>query len=222
MGKAFNLDKNSKCGQCKNPIKEGDIFTIIYADDGSGKIEHLLCDNCEVDDMIQEYRDTGIVSSKLSMEAALAHYHLTESSDPSMSRIREDCRHFFLKYKKDLLEVAEGSKKIGDAIKRFEEKHWLPYIKKYWNDATMRGHEAKIGDMKVMMWGSAGRVLITLEKGNHDLTMIFLDEESQTTPNGGQQGIHAPVSVALDMIEAATNATKIKFKVEKKVKLAGT
>ncbi len=221
MGKAYTLDKKAKCGQCKNPIKEGDIFTIIYADDGSGKIEHLLCDNCEVDDMIQEYRNTGIVSSKLSMEAAMAEVHLVEFKGDSLHRLRADARHFLLKYKKDLLELVEGNKKIGDAIQKFEEKHWLPYIKKYWNDATMRGHEAKIGDMKAMMWGSAGRVLITLEKGKYDLTMIFSDYEGQTTPNGGQQGIHAPVSIALDMIETATKAEKIKFEVEEKVKLAG-
>lgn len=223
MGKAYTLDKKAKCGQCKNPIKEGDIFTIIYADDGSGKIEQLLCDNCEVDDEIQEYRNTGIVTSKLSMEAALADCRFNDpySRDPDLSTLRDDARRYYLKYKKDLLEIAEGSKKIGDAIQKFEVKHWLPYIKKYWNDASMRGHEAKIGDMKVMMWGSAGRVLITLQKGKHDVTMIFSDYEKQTTPNGGQQGIDAPVSVALDMIETATNETKIKFEVEEKVKLAG-
>jgi len=220
MGKAYTLDKKAKCGGCKNPIREGDLFTIIYADDGSGKIEHLLCDNCEVDDMIQEYRDTGIVSSKLSTEAAMANYHFTEG-DPTMAHLREEARHFFLKYKKDLLEVATGSKKIEKAIHDFEVKHWLPYVKKYWNDATMRGHEAKIGNMKVMMWGSAGRVLITLDNGKHDVTMIFTDYEKQITPNGGQQGIHAPVGVAVEMIETATKVDKIKFKVEQKVKLAG-
>jgi hypothetical protein len=221
MGKAYTLDKKAKCGGCKNPIREGDLFTIIYADDGSGKIEHLLCDNCEVDDRIQEYRDNGIVSSKLATEAAMAHYYLNESNDPNLYHLREEARHYYLKYKKDLLEIAEGNKKIGSAITEFEKKHWLPYIKKYWNDASMRGHEAKIDGMKVMMWGSAGRVLITIQKGEHDVTMIFSDYEKQTTPNGGQQGINAPVSVALDMIEAATKVNKIKFKVEKKVRLAG-
>lgn len=70
MGKAYTLEKNSKCGQCKSKISEGDLFTIIYEDDDSGKIKHLLCDNCDVDDNIQIYRDSGDISSHLSLEAA--------------------------------------------------------------------------------------------------------------------------------------------------------
>lgn len=159
MGKAYTLVKNSKCGQCKKKIAEGDIFTIIYEDDNSGNIKHLLCDGCEVDDRIQGYRDTGEVTSHLSLEAAMASYHYTEGHD--MSCIREDVQHFYKKYKKDLLEIAAGTDRIHDVIRAFEEKHWLPYLKKYWNDTDQRGHEAKVGDIKLMLWGCAGRVLIT-------------------------------------------------------------
>ena len=218
MGKAYTLAKGSKCGQCKNKIVEGDIFTIIYEDDDSGKIKHLLCDNCEVDDRIQEYRYTGEVSSHLSLEASMASYHYAEGHD--MSRLRADVRHFYTKYKKDLLEIAEGSKEIHKVIRQFEEKHWLPYIKKYWNDTDLRGHEAKVGKIKVMLWGCAGRVLITAER-NADITMIFSDEKSQKTANGGQQGIHGSHKAVLEILQELVDADKIKFKPNKDVRMAG-
>lgn len=217
MGKAYTLPKNIKCGECKSPINEGDIFTIIYEDDDSENIKHLLCDNCEVDDEIQHYRETGDVSSYLSLKASMAKCH--EGHD--VSRLRADCRHFFIKYKNDLMEIAAGSEKIEEVIHAFENKHWLPYLKKYWNDTDQRGHEAKVGQIKVMMWGSAGRVLITIERDKTDITMIFTDEESQVTANGGQQGIHGPQKVVQEILQELVNVDKIKFKARSSVHWQG-
>lgn len=221
MGKAFELPKNAKCGDCKDKIKEGDIYTIIYEDNDSGKIKYLQCDKCEVDDSIQHYRKTGEISSHLSLEAAMADYHYTEGGSNSMDRLRDDCRRFFIKYKKDLMEIAAGSNKIQGVIRAFENKHWLPYLKKYYNDTNQRGHEAKIGDIKVMLWGCAGRVLVTAERGDNDITMIFTDEKSQTTANGGQQGIHGSQEAAQEILQALVDTDKIKFKAKKSVIMAG-
>jgi len=218
MGKAFELPKDATCGECKAKINASDLFTIIYEDDNSGKIKHLQCDDCEVDDEIQHYRKTGDVSSHLSMEASMAH-HYTQGG--SMDRLRADCRHFYTKYKKDLMEIAAGNNKIQDAIRDFENKHWLPYLKKYWNDTNLRGHEAKVGKIKVMMWGCAGRVLITAERDNTDITMIFTDEKSQITANGGQQGIHGSHKAVLEILNKLSEIDKIKFKPADKVTLAG-
>lgn len=219
MGKAFELPKNSKCGDCKAKINEGDIYTIIYEDDDSGKIKHLQCDKCEVDDEIAHYRKTGEISSHLSLKASVAKYHYTEGHD--MSRLREDVQHFYKKYEKDLLEIAVGNDKIQQVIRTFEAKHWLPCLKQYWNDTNQRGHEAKVGKTKVMMWGCAGRVLITAERDDNDITMIFTDEKSQVTPNGGQQGIHGPQKAAQEILQELVDVERIKFKVSKSVTMAG-
>jgi hypothetical protein len=219
VGKAFSLKAGSKCGECNQPIHEGDLYTIIYEDDDSGKIKQLQCDNCEVDDNIAHYRKTGEISSHLSLEASMANYHYTEGHD--MSRLREDVQHFYAKYKKDLLEIAEGSEKIHTVIREFENKHWLPYLKKYWNNTDQRGHEAKVGKIKLMLWGCAGRVLITAERGTDDITMIFTDEKSQVTANGGQQGIHGSQQAAMEVLQELVNADKIKFKHNNNVKMAG-
>lgn len=220
MGRAFELPKNAKCGECKSKINEGDLYTIIYEDDGSGTIKYLQCDNCEVDDRIQAYRTTGLVSTSLSTEAAMAKYHLTEG-DSKMAHLREEARHFFLKYKKDLLEIAQGSDQIHEMIRAFEAKHWLGYIKEYWNNTDQRGHEAKVDGIKVMMWGCAGRVLITVQEGEESITMIFTDEESQKKPNGGQQGIDCSQQKAKELLTAVTHVEKINFKSDKNVRMAG-
>lgn len=228
MSKAFELKPTSKCGICKNLIKEGDIFRIIYKDDDSGKIKHLICDNCEVDDCIQAYRDTKHVDSHLSLQACMAQYYFEQ--DAKLSGLRADARHFFLKYKKDLLEIADGTDKIKKLIQEFEEKHWLPYLKKYWNDTDLRGHEAKVKTTKLtrgintidlLMWGCAGRVLITIKCNDQSLTMIFTDGKSQITPNGGQQGIEGKVNFIINMMEVLVEVKEIKFQPESSVKLAG-
>jgi len=221
MGRAFSLKADSKCGECNQPIHEGDIYTIIYEDDNSGKIKCLQCDKCEVDDEIAYYRKTGEISSHLSLEAAMANYHYTEGGPNSMDSLRADVRRFFIKYKKELVEIAAGTDRIHDVIRAFEEKHWLPYLKKYWNDTDQRGHETKVGDIKLMLWGCAGRVLITAERGNSDITMIFSDYESQVTANGGQQGIHGSQKAAQEILQELVDAKKIKFKHNKSVTMAG-
>jgi len=219
MGKAFELKATSKCGTCKNLIKEGDIFDIIYKDDDSGKIKQLICDNCDVDDRIQAYRDTKVVNSKLSLEAHMAQYYFEQDGD--LKQIRAEARRFYMKYKKDLLEIAEGTDKIKGVIREFETNHWIPYLKKYWNDSKERGHEAMVGKIKVLMWGCAGRVLVTVSFDDQSVTMIFTDEKSQLTPNGGQQGIDATVVVATKMLETVTSEKKLEFHPEEAVKLAG-
>lgn len=224
MGRAFELPKDAACGDCKAAIKEGDIYTIIYEDDNSGKIKMLQCDKCEVDDRIAFYRKTGEVGSRLSIDAALAHYHLKESDlgeEKSLEGLRKDVAHFYKKYKKDLLEIHGAAEKTHELIRQFEAKHWLPYLKKYYIDADMRGHEAKVGKVKVLMWGIAGRVMLTLSRGDDDISLIFTDEESQTTPNGGQQGINCSHKSAQEMIQTLIDAKKIEFKVNKEVKMAG-
>lgn len=223
MGKAFMLPVDAKCGECGSKINEGDLYTIIYEDDNTGKIRHLLCDECEVDDGIQYYRDTGRVSSHLSMEAALANYHYNESDDPtaSLARLRADVRHFFWKYKKELMEIAAGNIEIQEAIREFELKHWLPHIKEYWNKTSRRGHEAKVDEIKLLMWGCAGRVMLTVGTDDENVTMIFSDEESQQTPNGGQQGIDCSQKKAVEILKNITAADKIRFKSSKSVTMAG-
>lgn len=220
MGRAFELPKDAKCGECKYKIKEDDLYTIIYEDDGSGTIKHLQCDNCEVDDRIKAYRETGEICTSLSTEAAMAKYHLTEG-DPKMAHLREEARHFFLKYKKDLLEIAQGSDQIHEMIHAFEAKHWLGYVKEYWNTTDLRGHEAKVGKIKLMMWGCAGRVLMTVQEGDDNFTMIFTDEKSQVKPNGGQQGIYCTQKKAKELLTQITNVEKINFKPDKNVRMAG-
>jgi len=218
MGKAFTLEKNTKCGLCKAKISPNDLYTIIYEDDNSGKIKHILCDNCDVDDEIAHYRKTGIVHNHLSMSAVMADYHFNEGK--SLDRLREDVRHFYTKYKKDLLEIADGNRKIQEAIGAFDVKHWLSYLKNYWNNSKERGHNTKIDGLEVMMWGCAGRVLITITNGKHDITMIFSDEKGNES-KGGQQGINAPLATALEMVQKVTKVNKIEFKPDEKVTLAG-
>lgn len=216
MSKAYTLKPDAVCGKCKKSLKEGMIYTIIYEDDDSGKINHLLCDDCEVDDRIQYYRDTGIISSKLSSEATTADYYFNERD--SLDGLIEEAQHFYSKYKKDLLKITEESKEIHSLIREFDVKHWLAYLKKYWNDTNIRGHSAKVGSIKVLMWGSAGRVLITA-RNEQEITMIFSDEKDNDS-RGGQQSIYATAENAIQILQTLVKADKIKFKADKEVSIS--
>jgi hypothetical protein len=149
----------------------------------------------------------------------MAQYYFEQDGD--LKQIRAEARRFYMKYKKDLLEIAQGTDKIKSIIREFETNHWLPYLKKYWNDTNERGHEANVGKIKVLMWGCAGRVLVTASLDDQSITMIFTDEKSQLTPNGGQQGIDATVDAAINILQTVTNEKKLEFHPEGAVKLAG-
>jgi hypothetical protein len=172
---------------------------------------------------LEEYKNTGMLTNKVMMEATLAKCY----AEGSMDRLRAEVREYHTRNKKVLLEISDKLDKIHGLVHDFEKKHWNTYLKKYWNDSKDRGHIVEVGDLEVLMWGSAGRVLLTLQKGKDNFTMIFSDyvpdgtEHWRSECTGGMQGIDCTAEVAAAMLNKVIAEKTLEFKVKNSVTVAG-
>jgi hypothetical protein len=84
-------------------------------------------------------------------------------------------------------------------------------VQTYCKRTTKRGHSYTHSDFKVLLWGSAGRVLLTIQDGRlqsdpkarfggANLTLIF--DEDSTHPRGGIQSMAGTKQECLNLIQA--------------------
>lgn len=203
----MDIQPGQKCNRCARCL---DDYYVIY-------------NGCDMDD----YKKDGVITTKIMMEGSLAKYYFEEGD---LGRLRAECREFYMQNKAPLLKVAEDVSEINKLVDKFEEKHWLPYLKKYWNDTDKRGHIADSRNCTIMMWGIAGRVLITAEQPGSDITMIFSDyvateedikKNGNMTQRGGIQGIRATKDAAIFIMNELIKMKKIKFHLKDSVTMAG-
>lgn len=222
-----NLDN---CSRCERKLGGDGPPYWDYMNDKREVVKRVcdICYNCEY---LEEFKEKGIISTKLLTTAALANCH----AEYGYKRIRNDVKEFELQNKPTLLKLHEINEEFEKLIEEFEKKHWNTYLKAYWNNTSYRGHIAKCGKAEALMWGSAGRVLITLRKGDADITMIFSDyvptEEDRNSDwymahfdkecTGGLQGINAKYEEAKELLQTAVAKKKFNFKEKKEVRLAG-
>lgn len=91
-------------------------------------------------------------------------------------------------------------------------------IQTYYSKSKARGHSFKCKDYKALLWGCAGRVLITLRKDlNVELSMIY--DEGSKYPRSGIQDMSGTGEEILQLAGAFLK-TGAKFVADKKVGLA--
>lgn len=199
-----------KCPRCSAVINDG-ISGYGYATLG----DIVICDLCCRVDYMERYIKTRRISSSVSMDATLAAAYLIEGY--SMDRIREDRKHYYLKYETYLRELHHALEQIQFKVSKFDRKHWMKYLKQYYRDSTSRGHRAKVEDIDLLMWGSAGRVMITLDMPKDQVTMIFTDSKEDNECRGGYQSVDATAETANKLLDKVYEQDKIKFKTDDKV-----
>jgi len=221
----MELEPGQKCARCTRLLDGG--YTTIY-NEKMDAIKEIICTICNTVEYMDDYKKDGIITTKIMMEASMAKYYFEETD---LSRLRPECREFFMQNKVPLLQIANDVVEIHKLVDEFEDKHWLPYIKKYWNDTNERGHIADSRNCTIMMWGCAGRVLITAEQPGSSITMIFSDyvatEEDikkygdMFKQRGGIQGITAKKEDAIFIMKELNKMKKIKFHPKESVTMAG-
>jgi hypothetical protein len=222
----LSVKPDQKCARCTR-LLEG-CYTTIYGDTNCETIKEVICYTCNLVEYMDDYKKSDVITTKIMMEGSMAKYYFEETD---LSRLRSEIREFYMQNKVPLLKVANDVVEIHKLVDEFEDKHWLPYIKKYWNDTDQRGHIAESKNCDVMMWGCAGRVLITAEEPRSSITMIFSDyvvtEEDIKLPyfmfkqRGGIQGITATKEKAIAIMKELIKMKKIKFRPKESVRMAG-
>lgn len=218
----LSIKPGQKCAHCSRCLDEMP-YIIIFKDVG----KDVICDICNRCEYMDDYKEDGIINSKLMLDAFMARFYFEEGD---LNRLKVEIREYYMQNKTTLLSIANDVEEIHQLTDRFEHKHWLPYLKKYWNGTDKRGHIAESKNNTIMMWGCAGRVLITAKEKHSDITMIFADceytkEEERFLPGGRQrggiQGINATKKAAVNIMNELINMEEIKFRPDDNVTMAG-
>ena len=214
-----------KCNRCTRCLDDMP-YAILYTADMKAK--EVICYTCNLVEYMDDYKKNDIITTKIMIEGSMAKYYFEEAD---LSRLRTESREFYMQNKVPLLKIANDVAEISKLVGKFEDKHWLPYIKKYWNDSTERGHIADSRNCTIMMWGCAGRVLITAEQPGSSIAMIFSDYVAtkedikkygdMMKSRGGIQGITAKKEDAIFIMKELINMKKIKFRPKESVTMAG-
>ena len=209
------------CKHCNKDLTN-ESYTEFYK---KNKVDYRMCEPCMQNLRVKEYHDGGgEISTKLWMDATLMDCHHGD-----YGRLRPDVAEFYGKNETVLRKVFDDMEEVKTHMKAFETKHWLPWIQKYYNESDDRGHKCSLKECDVLLWGCAGRVLITVKdkypKGNPKskfggawISMIF--DETSKEARGGIQGLCATKEEAIALLEAAMEMPKKSFKPDSEVTIA--
>jgi hypothetical protein len=97
-----------------------------------------------------------------------------------------------------LKEVYDASQSIARLADRFREAVWDTWLCAYYRKAKYRGHHAVVDGHAMLVWGAAGRVMITLKpEGELYAHLTFIAGDGETGPGRlGWQGVCASLSEA--------------------------
>lgn len=84
--------------------------------------------------------------------------------------------------------------------KVFEREVWWPAVQNYYQISDRRGHKTRINGIDVLLWGSAGRVLITTEDASSQVTLICIEDNPLGKSSMGVKSIEATADRAVEMI----------------------
>jgi hypothetical protein len=158
---------------------------------------------------MEKYLSTGEIWTAILTEAVLCE-ETFKGGVERLRRLPNEVLEYYKKYLPALKLIAIAGEDIQTAARAFEKAVWLPTIQPYYAASETRGHSGIGNGFKALLWGSAGRVLLTIQDiERHGLfngawvTLIF--DETAKEPRGGVQGLCATRDEAVDILRAATD-----------------
>lgn len=210
------------CGRC------GADFRGAYSHRGSFKDKEwvsteTICLDCDKGERLAEYRHTRRLSMKTMLDASFwkndySYLHgwgnepapawMQESDRADQrARIAERLRTEE-KYEGLYREIIDAEEILRKGVKAWEQAVWFGGLQKYYRKSKDRGHAARAGDLKMLVWGCAGRVMVTLHRDDDSVTVLC--DESSTEPRSGLHGIDATRDAGVAILfEAAAHAKQL-------------
>lgn len=199
------------------PPLDPDFVLSHLSPTARAEIEPLLA-TLPKDDRGEEYRRTGTIYSSLVTQSVIVRERLHGGED-ALNRLRNEEIVSMVRDLDVFRAVCAVYDRIVEAIVVFQSEVWVPTVGPYYAAATKRGHSGRGGSsahdpFRALLWGSAGRVLLTLrdeknvgEGSKYDgawVTLIFAEDEP--TLKGGLQGLCARESEVSALLRAAVEA----------------
>jgi len=200
------------CDTCHKPTNGACVQRFSFSK--KQQDSHLIkveCLNCDQQSRMTAYRKTKRLDNQIMLAAAFFVNDEKSLLEPWMqdewrAEQRADMRKRIAKqaeYAADYREVAAAEEEIHRAIKIMAREVWSKWLQSYYRKSTGRGHAANVNGIEVLVWGCAGRVVMTINgKQGEDLSVIF--DETSEEPRAGRQGIHATKDQAIKLLELVT------------------
>lgn len=177
-----------------------------YEDWVMSRIEYL-------EKKIAQYETTHELYSDLVLEATFYHIRFVENEGRNLDRIRKEFVDFAIKHKDTLIDIYAQSEEIRKCAKDWEYKIWLGQLQEFYRNTDIRGFRGDGEGFTVLLWGCAGRVLVTIqdalafdnpdaEFGGANITLIF--DETSKEARGGVQSLCATKDEALALLKASS------------------
>lgn len=210
------------CTVCRSPLADG-LTTYQYA---GGDVRAVLCGGCDTDRRWNEYADTGEVTMRLVMDAQM--------HDAGSRRLGGDW-----KWRRRATEVMAAWRAVEAAFGAAEMAVWFdrpdvePWMEHLWTPgpnavqtfyrtSPTRCHSATAGTFRALLWGCAGRVMLTLDGGEAHggarITLIF--DESSRSPTGGIQDAAGTIDQLVGLLDALRQAHPLNFQQDDEVTVA--
>ena len=167
------------CADCADSLDRG--YSSRYAENGT--LLRSICFDCARQERVAEYEKTGIITTRSMVEAAIDR----ERGHPS--------------------KLANETASIQVHVREFERRTWFGAdgIRAHLDKHMERGERLDHGDLCLLTYVMAGRIMITMESPEASLTLITTDEKDET-PRMGIQGISATEGQAHGLLEMAEAA----------------
>src|SRR3989344_3337969 len=192
---------SNNCGRCGDDLRRGEV-TIYEIKDNEYVPKEVICHKCAENDRLLYFQKTGTLNIRLITSALLQR----------MDEVRGHTvpNHVFAVPTTEKRKILRARKDIDKAVKDFERTVWFGGLQEYIQKAEWKGHSANAYGVKVMAYAMAGRVMITMEKGNATVTVITAEDEKHSVM--GLQSVDATLFQAVQLLkEAARNYQHIRF-----------
>lgn len=192
-----------QCRICLKELHESDSYWESDALESLSYICHY-CYSCEP---VKEYLTSKEICTRLWADVVMWQYHHNTGID----RLRVEVQKFYIENELILSQIASDCDEITAVAHELEVSVWLPKLKPYYEASDKRGHCGETEYFKVLLWGSAGRVLLTIQdcysKQNkkskfHGAWITLIFSESSLVPIGGIQALCATKDEAIGLIKA--------------------
>lgn len=227
------------CDRCKQNCERGWSERYKQEGDQPAALVETVCLDCDHDERMAEYRKTGVLSAKGQMAAALymndvgyqtggadgGWVEWLRGADRAQQRVEIGRRvREKANFADDYRKIHAAGVDIQASVKMFERGVWFRWLKDYWHATRERGHEANISGLDLLLWGCAGRAVMTIRDPATKVSVTAITDDSSSAPCMGIQGIDATREDALRLLTLAYDRTedlRVALRPDSSVKLAG-
>ena len=201
-----------RCDTCHKPTQGACVQHFRYSGKANdADLVKVECKSCDLRARVAEYRKSKQLDNTLMAASAffvsdekILKEPWMQGDDRREQRVSiRDRLAAQIEYASDFWEISAADEEIYGAIAKMAAVVWSGWLQRYYRDSPERGHSAVVGGIEILVWGCAGRVVMTINgKDAEDLSVIF--DETSEEPRAGRQGIHATKEQAVGLLEFLT------------------